>query len=720
MRKLVVLRGISGCGKSTFIKEHHLEAYTLCPDTLRLLYTSPMLDEFGHYQISQEKNTKVFSLLYELLDTRMAEGEFTVIDSTNLTKDDFVKYKKLAKKYRYQIYCIDFTDVPFQTILKQNKMREELKVVPDEVLYRMKDRLAQSETPTGVVMLKPQEFDKVLMSPIDLSKYKKIHHFGDIHGCYSVLKEYFDKIGGLKEDEYYIFCGDYTDRGIQNAEVLKFLISIMGKSNVQFIQGNHEIHLFKYIHGEKANSTEFNEITSVEFETKGLTKKEISMFCKKLTQCAYYTYHGKTVIATHGGLSTIPNNLAFVSTKQMIKGVGKYSQYMDVVKSFYETTDKQTYQVNGHRNLNGLPIEVMVNGHTSRNFNLEGGVEHGGCLRVLTLDETGFVPIEIKNHIFKPETKKTLLKLRHNDLIKEKKFEEISSFNFIRDAFTKGAWNDQTIKARGLYLNNETGDVICRGYEKFFAIDERPESSIGTIKNTYAFPLTAYVKENGFLGLASYREKTDELFMTTKSDPTGDYARLFVDLLKTYDTEKMKEYTKVNNCTFVFEVIDIEHDPHIIKYQTSKLVLLDVVENNIEEFKRKDYKTLCEIADAFGFEVKKKAITLHNFTEFINWYKDISKNNYKYNGEYIEGFVLEDMKNRMCKFKTQYYKCWKYLRGKVGSINSHNFTFDQVKCPSSMIQASQMNDFLHWYCKNRVHITTDRIVELREMYEGKE
>lgn len=34
MRKLVVLRGIAGCGKSTFVKEHHLENYTLCPDEL--------------------------------------------------------------------------------------------------------------------------------------------------------------------------------------------------------------------------------------------------------------------------------------------------------------------------------------------------------------------------------------------------------------------------------------------------------------------------------------------------------------------------------------------------------------------------------------------------------------------------------------------------------------------------------------------------------------
>lgn len=717
MRKLVVLRGIAGCGKSTFVKKHHLEPYTLSPDNIRLLYGSPVLDNMGHYQISQEKNVKVFSLIYELLETRMIDGEFTVIDSTNLTKEDFVKYKKLAHKYRYQIYCIDFSDVPFKTILKQNKKREELKVVPEDVLYRMKDRLEHSELPTGVTVLKPNEFDKVLMHPIDLSNYKKIHHFGDIHGCYTVLHKYFEQTGGVKDDEYYIFCGDYIDRGVENTEVLKFLISIMNNKNVQFIQGNHEIHLMKYINGESAKSEEFNKNTVNDFDTKGLTKKEISLFCKKLTQCAYYTYHGKTVIATHGGLSTIPDNLVKVPTKQMIKGVGKYSEYETVIRTFYETTDENTYQVNGHRNIERYPIEVMIDDHFSRNFNLEGAVEQGGELRVLTLDENGFTPITIQNTVFKKQTNKFLFNLRHNQLIKEKQFDEISSFNFTRDAFTKSIWNNQTMKARGLYLNNETGDVVCRGYEKFFNVDELPESSIGSIKNTYHFPLTAYVKENGFLGLVSYREKTDELFVTTKSNPTGDYAALFRTFIEKYDTERIKEYVKNNHCSFLFEVIDMEHDPHIIKYENSKIVLLDVIGNTLETFDRMPYEELCNVARTFGFEVKEKAIVLQNFEEFLTWYKDISRTDYQYHERYIEGFVIEDMDNRMCKFKTQYYKCWKYLRGKVGIISSKNLTFEQVKCTTNLINAEIMNQFLSWYCKNKENLHTDRIVDLREMFE---
>lgn len=57
----------------------------------------------------------------------------------------------------------------------------------------------------------------------NLSKYRKIHHIGDIQGCFSILKEYLQE---LEDDECYIFLGDYIDRGIENGKVLKFLLKI--------------------------------------------------------------------------------------------------------------------------------------------------------------------------------------------------------------------------------------------------------------------------------------------------------------------------------------------------------------------------------------------------------------------------------------------------------------------------------------------------------------
>lgn len=78
------------------------------------------------------------------------------------------------------------------------------------------------------------------MKPLDLSEYRTIHHIGDIHGCNTVLQKYLSENGDIRDDEFYIFCGDYIDRGIENVEVLKYLISIMNRNNVLLLEGNHE------------------------------------------------------------------------------------------------------------------------------------------------------------------------------------------------------------------------------------------------------------------------------------------------------------------------------------------------------------------------------------------------------------------------------------------------------------------------------------------------
>lgn len=45
---------------------------------------------------------------------------------------------------------------------------------------------------------------------------------------------------------------------------------------------------------------------------------------------------------------------------------------------------------------------------------------------------------------------------------------DVVSLNFTRDAFQDGVWNDETIKACGLFINKVTGDIVARSYNKFF------------------------------------------------------------------------------------------------------------------------------------------------------------------------------------------------------------------------------------------------------------
>ncbi len=56
------------------------------------------------------------------------------------------------------------------------------------------------------------------------------------------------------------------------------------------------------------------------------------MLYRKFNQCVYYTYNEKTVLVTHAGLSVIPDNLTEIASEQMIRGVGRYSEYLNVAK----------------------------------------------------------------------------------------------------------------------------------------------------------------------------------------------------------------------------------------------------------------------------------------------------------------------------------------------------------------------------------------------------
>ena len=214
-------------------------------------------------------------------------------------------------------------------------------------------------------------------------------HIGDIHGCYKPLAEY---LGEIEPENYYIFLGDYLDRGRENAQVMELMLHLSSMENVTVLEGNHEINLRDYGLADGASSHEFRMQTAEELAKAGLTRKAMYGFYRKLEQCFLYTYHGKKVLATHGGLAKMPENLTLVATAEMIYGAGEYEDGLDVDMSFAERAAENEYQVHGHRNYEGVPVQV--NEHC---FNLDGGVELGGQLRALELTEEGFATVAIGN-----------------------------------------------------------------------------------------------------------------------------------------------------------------------------------------------------------------------------------------------------------------------------------------------------------------------------------
>lgn len=678
MRKLIILRGASGCGKSTFIKDNDLENYTLSTDTLRLMYASPELGIDYKESIPQFNNKKVWDMLYYLLEERMKKGELTFIDATHIYADEsFPTYKKLAEKYRYRLYVLDFTDIPKEEVYKRNEGRREYRRVPTSSIDKAYKAFPKEKIPASFKVIKPSELDEILnTTPRDLNNYENIHIIGDIHGSVTALKEYFTKYPINKKD-YYIFCGDYFDRGIENYETFKFLSELMQNKNMMFLVGNHEDKLYKYACNDEFKMDYAIKNTIAEFETNHLQKSEIRGFIKNLSQIALITFNDKTYLINHGGIPYIPNkSLDFYSTNTFICGVDRYESDIDnIYNEFMKKEKNKIIQIHGHRNYYKHKYNAF-----KYSLNLEGDIEHGGNLRVLTLTKVGYNYTQIKNKIYNPNldsetnTYNLIESLRNNKSVYEKDLgDNISSFNFTKEAFYNKAWDKETTKARGLFIDTKNYKIVARSYDKFFKVDERRETSLENLKSNLIYPVNFYLKYNGFLGILSIYN--NELFFASKSTNTGIYVDYFKNIFYKILTKKqisaLKRKLIKESASAVFEVIDPFNDPHIIEYQEEKLVLLDIIKNDTE-FKKVSYEELTEFSKTYEIPTKELIYKVFNFDEFIVTYDKITSPNYKLNNEYIEGFVIEDINNFMIKTKTYYYDEWKHLRTKMESAMKTN------------------------------------------------
>lgn len=693
MRSLLLFRGAPGCGKSTYIDTHGLRPFALSADEIRLQCQSTQQNIYGTTEISQNNDKNVWSMFYKLLEIRMSHGEFAVIDATNSKTEEINRYKEMCEQHRYRMFIIDFTGLPIEECKRRNASRDVYKRVPEEVIDKMYSRFANQPIPSGVKVIDPEHLEDMFIKKFDMSNYKKIIHIGDIHGCYTALKTYLKD--GLNDNYMYIFLGDLLDRGIENAEVMNFMIDICQKKNVLILEGNHDKYFWIYANGGISRNEAFELKTKDQLIVAAIDPSKIRQLYRKMGQCAWYTYGDKEILVTHGGIATMPENLTFMATSQMVRGVGKYNDYGQIADTWMETTKENQYQIFGHRNTKTDPTQLR-----DRVFDLEGKVEYGGRLRVVEIDKNGFHTVEIKNDVFaEPEAVEvedqslemsvleTVEAMRENRFIIEKQFGNISSFNFSKEAFLNGVWNKQTIVARGLYINTRTMNVAAHGFNKFFNINERPETKLETLQYSLQFPVTCYVKENGYLGLVSYNEETDDLFITSKSTPEGEFSTWLREAVYNKMTPeaiaKMKEMAKNDNVTFVFENVDMKHDPHIIEYPKSELYLLAIIKNDIK-FAQYDYDQVVNIGNELGLKVKAKAYTINSYSEFFDWYNEVTAEGYEYDGRIIEGFVIEDVNGFMVKVKLNYYSFWKRMRHvaqatlRRGKINRTGFLTNQL------------------------------------------
>lgn len=243
---------------------------------------------------------------------------------------------------------------------------------------------------------------------------------------------------------------------------------------------------------------------------------------------------------------------------------------------------------------------------------------------------------------------------------------DVVSLNFTRDTFQDGVWNDETIKARGLFINKVTGDIVARSYNKFFQYDETPETK-DYVDNHLVYPLYISKKFNGFLGILSVYN--NEFFIATKSTNDGEYCDYFKNILNNtifknkQETKELFNTLKENNCSVVFEVMDMENDQHIV-YENNPLALLDFIPNSLD---LNGIDKDVELSETLKNKINLKSIVIaknkkiNSKDELDKFLQDMEENE-------LEGAVITDSNGFMWKFKTDFYRFWKTERNQLERV----------------------------------------------------
>ena len=727
MRTLLLLRGTQASGKSTWVTENNLEPYTLSADKIRLNIANPVLNEDGSIEISQKYNKLTWELLYKYLEMRMENGDFTIIDATHSDIKLMNKYRDLANIYKYTIYYLEF-DTPLEECLKRNRERIGYKYVPEKVIEKTWEAIKNKEKLPNIFK-KINSIDEIInFYTADVNEYKKVIIIGDIHSCAEPLKEV---LKDFSEENLYVFVGDYFDRGIQAVETFKIMLDLLEKPNVILIEGNHENNsVKKFINNEEKYTKSFDETTLQpllkEFELDYI-KSSLKKIYKRLRQCFAFEFRGKKFLCTHGGLPLVPK-LALISAREMIKGVGRYeTEIGEIYSENYKKGLCQDFiQVHGHRGIN--------DGEYS--YCLEGRVEFGGELKILTIDNDGNIEkYGIKNDVYNRGLKLPMSGVTEkvekfntaNELINEMighKFITVKecdynliSLNFNREAFNKKKWNDLTIKARGLFVDRDSGEVKIRSYNKFFNYGER-HVNLGYLHKYATYPIRVFKKYNGFLGLASIIN--GNIVLATKSTTNGTYKDIFQSIWdKVEDSVKelLKQIMIENNCTAVFEVVSPEYDPHIIKYDKEHLYLLDFIENKLDidthnidlEFSENLMK---KVEFSSTILTKKELVTkLENYDELYHFLDEKAKSL-----EEFEGYVLCDNSGLMFKFKLPYYMLWKGRRTWLERYRTALLKGKRIETKD--IEKDENRHFKKFLLKlGKDKLQGLSIIDVREMYE---
>lgn len=224
--------------------------------------------------------------------------------------------------------------------------------------------------------------------------------------------------------------------------------------------------------------------------------------------------------------------------------------------------------------------------------------------------------------------------------------------------------------ARGLFTipgsSYRRPEIAVRGYDKFFNVNEVPETTWESIASRTKPPYELTLKENGcIIFLAGLEDGTllvcskhstggrDDIQMSHASAGEHRIEKQLATVGKTKSDLARELHSR--NATAVAELCDDEFEEHVLAYKTEESGLyLHGININIPDFVTYPSSIVQEFAEDWGF-LKTGLIVMDDVHEVRSFLETVARSG-SYEGREVEGFVIR------CKMstrpKTQPFQDW--------------------------------------------------------------
>jgi len=168
-----------------------------------------------------------------------------------------------------------------------------------------------------------------------------------------------------------------------------------------------------------------------------------------------------------------------------------------------------------------------------------------------------------------------LRQAEENGLVTERQEGHLSLFKYTQDCAFKKRWSKTAKKARGIILDNRTGAIVCRPFDKFFNIDEMPGTKRKAILHRMKMrKFKVYDKLDGSMIALWYYD--GRWHTSTTGAINSKHSEHAMGLLES----KYPQYQELSpNQTYLFEMIGVDWDRKVVHYKEEKLVLLAMMWN---------------------------------------------------------------------------------------------------------------------------------------------